>query len=376
MMIRKTILGLCLLLVIASCQNNRKQNNTEGKSAGFSLQYAKGFEVARHDGYTEVNIRNPWDTTRYLHRYILVSKNKPLPTPLPEGALIRTPIDRVVAFSAIHCAMLNELNSGNVIVGVCDPRYINLPLVREGVRSGTIADAGESFAPNIEKLIDIAPEALLTTPIKNMGYGKAEKAGIPIIECADYMESTPLGQAEWLRFYGLLLEKESLADSLYHCTVDAYLAMAQLTDTITQRPTVLSETKIGPVWYMPGGLSYMAHIYNDAGAAHLWRDDNNAGSISLAFESVFEKAQNADFWLFKYNREKDMTLSDLKNDYSLNANFEAFKKQQVFGCNAYESPFYEEIVLHPDYLLQDFIEIFHPGLLPGYQLRYYKKLNP
>lgn len=368
--------GLILISLLISC--NKKGNTSSGNevdTASYRVNYAEMFRVNRFPDYTEVQVRDSWDTTRLLQKYILIPKVSSLPASLPEGTVVRTPLSRVAVYSSVHCSMLAQLGNLSDIAGVCESRYIIIPEIKKGVSEGKIIDLGESYAPDIEKIIDLNPEAIISSPFQNMGYGKVEKLGIPIIEGVDYMETTPLGRAEWIRFLGLFFGKESLSDSIFEKTERSYLTLKEKVENVSKRPTVVSEMKTGPVWYVPGGNSYMARFFADAGADYFWKDVPQTGSLSLSFEAVFDKAQQADFWLVKYNRDRDMTLDDLKKDYAANANFKAFKDKNVWGSNSAKVPFYEEVPLHPDYLLRDFILIFHPDLLPGDTLRYFNLLK-
>lgn len=366
---------LILCVVVTGCGQRKPVPSDSREGIPYPVSYAKGFRAVKYPGYTEVTVRNPWDTIHDLQRYLLVSRHAPLPDSLPPGTLIRTPLTRVAPFSSVHCAMLQAIGCEKSIAGVCEPRYILLPFIHEGLQNGSMTDLGEAFAPDIEKILALAPEALFTSPIKNAGYGRLGKSGIPLIECTEYMESHPLGQAEWIRFHALFYEKEVYADSVFRATETRYLALRRLSTHLTEKPTVVAELKTGSVWYVPGGKSYMAHLYRDAGADYFWNDNPDAGSVPLSPEAVFAKAGQADHWLIKYNSPYDMTYRELKNNYSLNAGFQAFRNRRVYACNTHDIPFYEEVILHPDYLLKDFIGIFHPDLLPGYRLRYYKPME-
>ena len=189
------------------------------------------------------------------------------------------------------------------------------------------------------------------------------------------MESLPLGRTEWIRFYGLLFGKEAMADSIFRETEDRYLELKELAKTVTNRPTVISEKKFGSSWYMPAGDSYVAHLYNDAGADYIFKDLPGAGSTPLAFETVLDKAIHADMWLIKYNQANDMTYKDLRTEYTPYENFDAFKNRRIYTCNTGIVPYYEEFPIHPDYLLKDLVWVFHPELLPGYTPRYYRKME-
>ena len=151
-----------------------------------------------------------------LHTYVLVDKEKSLPADLPEGTLVRTPLSKAVVYSSVHCGLLDQIGALESIGGVCDLKYIKLPEVQDGCRTGSIADVGNGMNPDMEKIIDLHPDAIMLSPFENSGgYGRVEKLDIPIIECADYMETSALGRAEWMRFYGLLFGEAQKADSLF-----------------------------------------------------------------------------------------------------------------------------------------------------------------
>lgn len=369
----KALYGLLPFLFL-SC-NLKKTDSTSPATESYEIKYARGFDVKKTAEYTQIIIRNPWDTTRYLQKYTLVPKNQELPTQLPTGTLIRTPIENVVTYGAIHCGVLNELNKIETVKGVCESQYIDLPYIREAVQKGLIPDLGEASAPDVEQIIEIQPEIIMTSPFQHISYGAVAKTGIPLLECADYMEATPLGRAEWIRLHGLFFDKEQLADSLFQATETRYNELKNKVFThTTQRPTMFAEQKTGPAWFVPGGNSYMANFYKDAGSAYIWSENPSTGSISLSFEEVFDKAQNANYWLIKYHSSQDLTYTQLKQEYRLYSEFDAFKNRNIYICNSGKVPFYEEMPLHPDRLLADLVWIFHPELMSDFTPRYFQKM--
>lgn len=189
----------CVILLLFTGYSCRNTSATKQDGEKVNIKYAEGFDITRYPDYIRVDLRDPWDTTRLLHRYLLVDKKKDLSQSLPDGTLIRTPVDRMVVYSSVHGSMLDELGIAERIVGVCESEYISVPSIRDGIDSGLITDVGNSFSPDVEKIIDLSPEAILVSPFENCSYGRVEKLNIPIIECADYMENTPLGRAEWIR---------------------------------------------------------------------------------------------------------------------------------------------------------------------------------
>ena len=366
------LLGFAFWMV--ACTPSGKQTSSKEALSSDRIQYAQGFTVQRFDTYTMVEVRDPWDSTRLLQRYLLVDRTKSVPGGLPKGTIVKVPVKDIVVYTSVHAAIIDQLHEINKFIGVCEPRYMDPPAIQEGIQAGRIADLGEATSPNIEKMIEIGAELVIASPFQNSSYGPVEKIGIPIIEGADYMEAFPLGRTEWIRFYGLLFGKEEMADSIFKETEQAYLSLKNLTVNIDKRPTVLSEKKFGSSWYIPAGDSYMAHLFEDAGADYMFKDLPGAGSTPLAFETVFDKAIHADIWLVKYNQSSEMTYNDLRSEYTPYENFDAFKKQRIYTCNTGIVPYYEEFPLHPEYLLKDLIWIFHPELVPGYSPRYFSKM--
>ena len=366
------LLGFAFWMV--ACTPSGKQTSSKEALSSDSIQYAQGFTVQRFGTYIMVEVRDPWDSTRLLQRYLLVDRTKSVPGGLPKGTIVKVPVKDIVIYTSVHAAIIDQLHETDKVIGVCEPRYMDTPAIQEGIQAGRIADLGEATSPNIEKMIEIGAELVIASPFQNSSYGPVEKIGIPIIEGADYMEAFPLGRTEWIRFYGLLFGKEEMADSIFKETEQAYLSLKDLTANIDNRPTVLSEKKFGSSWYVPSGDSYMAHLIEDAGADYMFKDLPGAGSTPLAFETVFDKAIHADIWLVKYNQSSEMTYNDLRSEYTPYENFDAFKKKRIYTCNTGAVPYYEEFPIHPEYLLKDLIWIFHPELVFGYSPRYFREM--
>ena len=368
----KHVYLLLLTALLVSCGGRRMTVSQEaGDTVAF--KYTTLLTVVHHQDYTEATLKNPWKEGMTLHRYLLVPANGELPEELPEGTVVRTPLSRSVMFTTVHCAMLMSLGKEDCISGVADLKYIKIPWIQEQVKNGRIMDVGEGMSPVVEKIIDQRPDALFLSPFENSGgYGRLEEIGIPIIECAEYMETSPLARAEWLRFYGMLFGCEAKADSLFAVVDSSYNSLKKLS---TVNKTVLVDKVTGSVWYVPGGNSTLGQMIHDAGGLYPWASDEHSGSVSLPFEAVLEKAGEADIWLFRYSSDHDISYQELLSEHHGYNQFKAFRDKQVYGCDVERSLFYEESPFRPDWLLNDFIRIFHPeqeGLGP---LRYYKPLR-
>ena len=365
-------IAMVLTIWSVGCSNKASQQGSKtSDEEPVAIEYAQGFRMAQGNGYYRIDIVNPWDTTALLHTYLLVDAQSQLPTHLPDGTLIRTPLRNSLVFSSVHCSLLAELQCLDAIGGICDSEYNYIEELRARILAGTLADAGNSTAPDIEQIIELNPDAILLSPFETVRHDRLEKTGIPIIECADYMENTPLGRAEWMRLIGRLYGCEELADSLFMSIKESYLSTKQKVDSAKHKPLVITERRIGQVWYIPGGKSYIAQLLSDAGAQYPWSDNNNTGSLALSFENVLERGQEADFWLIKYHAPQNFTYNNLKQEYTPNSRFKAFNQKQIYGCNTHYMRYYEETPFHPERLLKDLGAIFHPTLFEGYTPYYY-----
>ena len=378
----KHVYLLLLTALLVSCGGRR---TTASQEAGdtVAFKYATLLTVVHHQDYTEVMLKNPWKEGLTLHRYLLVPEDGELPEELPEGTMVRTPLSRSVIFTTVHCAMLMSLDKEDCISGVADLKYIKIPWIQEQVKAGRIMDVGEGMSPIVEKIIDQRPDALFLSPFENSGgYGRLEEIGIPIIECAEYMESSPLARAEWLRFYGMLFGCEQKADSLFAVIDSSYNALKSLAGNhkakslkLKAQSSVLLDKVTGSVWYVPGGKSTIGQMIQDAGGDYPWASDEHSGSVSLPFEAVLEKAGEADVWLFRYSSDHDITPDELLSEHHGYSQFKAFRSGEVYGCDVERSVFYEESPFRPDWLLGDYIHILHPELENLPPLRYYKKVE-
>lgn len=361
-----------LILLLAGCHRNKISETHEGKEIRFD--YAKLIRVWECDGFKKMEIRNPWDTTCLLQTYLLVDKTKEIPANCLGGVVVRVPLEKSAVFTTVHCSLIEELGAVNSISGICELEYITNPNIISLTQSGKIVDFGSSMSPDIEKIITVSPDAILLSPFNNSGgHGGLDKLGIPIVECADYMESDPLGRAEWIKLYGMLFGKESEADSIFSKVTETYTQIEKEAQRETgSHPSLLYGLDNGGSWFIPGGKSYMAKMFASAGANYIFGETTHSGAEPFAFETVYDKGCNADIWLILGTEVADKTYKDLQRF----SNFKSYKEKRVYACNTTKTSFFDEIPFHPERLLKDLYVIFHSekyGDVNEY-LHYYRKL--
>ena len=366
----QTIFLLCAIALLASCGNGGSGSGGNAFSEAGTKEensYAKFFEITNYSNCTVISVINPWDTTRTLQEYVLVEKDSPLPDNLPSGTIVRTPVENIIMYSTIHASIWEELGALENVAGICEPEYLTSQNAKQMLTEGKIQDCGMAASPNVEKIIEIDGQFIVASPFENGGYGQAEKLGIPIFESADYMENHPLGRVEWMKVFGLLSGREDVADSLFKSTENSYNSLKALAAGAVGKPRIMSERKYGSSWFIVGGASYIAQMYKDAGADYIFSDNPDTGSVPCAFETVYDKGADSDLWVFKYAAERPMTYADLEAEYSPYARFAPFRNRKIYTCNTVGTPYYEYIAIHPDYILADYVKMFHPHLLPDYE---------
>ena len=402
MKIKNIIFGALVVLLVVACQGGKTASGEGGDT--LQMKYAELLTIVKHnDGaYTEAIIENPWKKGTTLHKYILVPKGKEgdetvarLKDDIRENAtlqmgshcdIVRTPLESNVVFTAPHCQLMYELGCKNAITGVCDKDYINIPDIKERVKLSdgkastsdadkVIIDCGSSMQPDIERIIALKPEGLLISPFENSGgYGKLDKLHIPIIETADYMETSPLGRAEWMKFYGLLFKSEERSDSLFSSIEKEYLALKAEAAKLPQGLSILTERKMGSVWYVPGGKSTMGILLKDANAKYIFADDTHSGSLAYGPERILSKGTQIDVWAFKYFGGKALSKSDLLAEYEGYKALKTFNQNSIYQVDTSTQPYFELTSFHPEILLREFIILAHPKATQFGKLRFYQHL--
>ena len=402
MKIKNIIFGALVVLLVVACQGGKTASGEGGDT--LQMKYAELLTIVKHnDGaYTEAIIENPWKKGTTLHKYILVPKGNEgdetvarLKDDIRENAtlqmgshcdIVRTPLESNVVFTAPHCQLMYELGCKNAITGVCDKDYINIPDIKERVKLSdgkastsdtdkVIIDCGSSMQPDMERIIALKPEGLLISPFENSGgYGKLDKLHIPIIETADYMETSPLGRAEWMKFYGLLFKNEERSDSLFSSIEKEYMTLKAEAAKLPQGLSILTERKMGSVWYVPGGKSTMGILLKDANAKYIFADDTHSGSLAYGPERILSKGTQIDVWAFKYFGGKALSKSDLLAEYEGYKALKTFNQNCIYQVDTSTQPYFELTSFHPEILLREFIILAHPKATQFGKLRFYQHL--
>jgi len=345
-----------------------------------ALQDATGWTIEYFNNYKLITVLNPWRDADVQFRYALVQCGTPAPPDVGDAQVIEVPVRSIITMSTTQLPHLKELDLLDYLIGVDSFQYINTPEVVKLVEAGKLKEIGSGAELNLEQAIDLEPDLVMTYGVGNLEFDSHPKlleAGLKVAMNSEYMEPTPLGRAEWIKFTAAFFNREAAATEVYAGIASRYAEMAATARAVTDKPTVFSGAPFRGTWYMPGGNSYAAKLLADAGAAYLWADDTSTGSMQLSFEEVLDRARDADIWV---NPGSWKSLGEGLAQDERFAQFAAFQNGKVFNNNKRlnangGNDYWETGVTNPDLVLADLIAIFHPELLPDHELFFYRRLE-
>lgn len=371
---------------VSACSNGKQSNQTKEDSLQYTGDAAKRIEVEYAEGFrlqyipgavlaTLSDPQNPEEATQYHFAFIQDAAQCDKSAIPSEYTQVAIPLNRVVCMTTLQLSNFIALDQLDKVVGMSSTRHLFNQEVKERIKSGKINKIGIEGNFDREVVMAIEPDIILISPFKRGGYDDLKDVDIPLIPHLGYKENSPLGQAEWIKFIGLLLGKESEANKVFAELRDEYNKWKEIAEKATPRPTVFSGDLKSGTWYAVGGKSFLAQLFRDAGADYFLKDDPNTGGVTLDFETIYSKAAEVDYWRILSSFDGEFTYGALQAQDERYKDFKAFKEKGVIHCNLSTTPYYESAIIHPDLLLKDFIKVFHPELLPEYTPTYYHRLD-
>jgi iron complex transport system substrate-binding protein len=340
-----------------------------------SPRYAKGFDVVSYNGYKLVEVRDPLQENETVYRYALVSDSARAGDVPEDYVVIPVPVKSVICMTTLQLSNFIKLGATDRVTGMPSTHYLFNEEMKQRIREKRTSKIGIEGNFDNELILALRPDLILVSPFKRGGYDALTDMGIPLVCFLGYKENSPLGQAEWLKFTGLLLGMEAQAEELFRGIEARYNALKQLTDGIKDRPSVLSGEMRSGNWYVVGGQSYLAQLFRDAGATYFLEDNQATGGMNLDFESVYSQGAEADYWRLLVSHTGDYSYEALRQNDARYADFRAFRERKIVYCNLRQKPFYENTPVEPDVVLADLIKAFHPDLLPDHTPMYYELLH-
>lgn len=372
--------------VMPSCNNGRQaagDNTTDAKEEEVSTSvaeritplYAQGFKVTYTDNGCLLEIQDPQREESRIFKYMLVDRGAEVEA--PDGYVkLEVPVKSVICMTSLQLSSFIKLDELDKVVGVTSTRHLFNEEINRRLKEGLTHKIGIEGNFDNEVIMGVNPNVILISPFKRGGYDAIKDVGIPLIPHLGYKEMTPLGQAEWIKFVGLIIGETEKANRLFSEIESRYNELKKLAETVKDRPVVFSGELRGGNWYAVGGKSFLAQLFKDAGADYFLKDDEHSGGVTLDFETVYSQASKAKYWRIVNSYNGTFSYDALKDEDARYVDFDAFKNKGVVYCNMREVPFYESMPTHPEVVLSDLIKIFHPQLLPeDYEPVFYRLLR-
>jgi iron complex transport system substrate-binding protein len=193
---------------------------------------------------------------------------------------------------------------------------------------------------------------------------------------AEYLEETPLGKAEWIKFIGALFEKNEQASEYFNHIEQEYKRLKIRVEEKTNHPAVLVGSPYKDAWWVPGGNSYLANLIADAGGNYLGKNHKSHESYVISFENALAWGSKADIWINmgNYSTRQEIIAADQRfgriKVFNEGKIYNNIKKLGSHGGN----DFWESGTINPHLVLHDLISIFHPDLAEA-DLIYYEKIR-
>jgi iron complex transport system substrate-binding protein len=367
------------ILLLGGCKQNSTNSVVSKSTAKNEIQHAKGLEIYHFQGYSILKITRPWPDAKTPFTYILQEKNGSIPDSLQQYTRISVPIQSIVVTSTTHIPALELLGVENTLIGFPNTDFISSAKTRKRIDGGQVKEVGTNETLNAEILIDIAPEVIVSFGLNNSNptLDNIQKSGLKVLLNGDWNEQSPLGKAEWIKFFGALYGLDAKAKAIFSNIEKEYQTTLALAKKAKQKPTVLSGAMYQDQWFVPQGESWMALFLKEAQSNYLWANTTGTGSLTLPFETILEKAQKAEFWI----APGDFTsLKEMNNSNPHYAKFDAFQNKKVYSYALHKGAkggilFFEWSSTRPDWVLKDLIAIFHPELVPKHHPYFFEKLN-
>jgi iron complex transport system substrate-binding protein len=369
---------LIYILISISCKNEVIKVDIKQLFEN-NIKYANGFDIITKNGIKKLIIKSPYQNSKDVFEYQI--KNKTVSKNINKNNLIiEVPITKIVVTSTTHIPMVELLNEEATVIGFPYSKYVSSEKTRQLIDSGNITEIGKENSLNTEILLDLEPEIVVGYSVSSADKSLTtiKKAGINVIYNGDWLEETPLGRAEWIKFFGVLFNKEKQADSIFKIIETNYLEAKKIALTAIKKPTILSGAIMSKdIWNLPAGDSFVAQFLKDANLDYLWKNSKGKGSLSLSFESVFDKGANADFWIAPgYFSTKEQLL----NSNQIYTKFKAFENGNIYTPSTKKGTtggviYYELAPTRPDLVLKDIIKITNTDLLPDYKMTFFQKMK-
>ena len=372
------ICGGWLLTGLWSCGQPSAASEDKGGES-IPVEYARGLLLESLENYTHVIVRHPQDTDQVLAEYYLYRTDSVPVSIQDKQGLIHVPVEKIVCLSTTQVGMLEVLDATDRIIGISGTQWVYNEQVSTLIEQGQIREIGQESGLNKELLIQMQPDVILGYASGIAGYDEVDglsQLGLPVVLIQEFTELHPLGMAEWVKLVALLLDEPAAGDAYFQQVANRYISLTVKAGMLSSLPTVFTGLPYRGEWTVSGGQSFAAQYIRDAGGNYIWADNALTGNFPVSLEEVLLKAADATIWV---NPGGASGIQDIIREDERLKHLSAVQTGRVANNNkrlnqAGGNDYWESAVVHPDDVLYDLMQIFHPQHFGDTAMIYYQWL--
>ncbi|MFT4600387.1 MAG: iron complex transport system substrate-binding protein [Arenicella sp.] len=366
------VLYLAFFLILCSCIDHGSNSNDSNETVQLSeelvkVKYAEGFKVDYNENYTAVISRsiagndNFSDTIKLIH-----SESGDL-----SGKSILSSLSSINCQSSTHLAFIDALDALSLVSGHCGIQYISNEKVKGVFKAQKVEEICLGESVSIEPLLSTNPDLFLAYPFAKEEIQNIESKGVQTFLIAEYLETHPLARLEWIKLFGVLLQKEKEANQLFATYEKEYLELAK-EEIDTTRDFILN-LPYGDNWYSPSANSLLVKLCEDAGFSYYYKDEVGTENMLHSTEQVWVDGTFAEYWIIIADRPDSFTKEELISEEAVYGNFKSVQNNKVIFCSSADSDYFFSGVIEPHIILKDLIHCVEP--FEGYSPKYFHLLN-
>lgn len=339
--------------------------------------YANGFSIKRYKGFYLLTIEKPWLNSSESQEIFLIENELSFPSTCQKYFNVKIPVDKVASFSTSHIPAIEILEELKSVKAFSNLNFVYNKKIKEAEKKGEIFELGSP--PSGERLVALKSDVVFsysTSEPRVEGISQLIDLKIPLVFISEFREKHPLARAEWIKVFGLFYGKLDFARKKFKEIESKYLEVTEIALKARPKRQVLVGEMIKGVWKAPGGQSDLATLIADAGGDYIWAGEKSHSMLNLNIEKVLLDSKKAEVWL-PQNMSLDLKKLFKEENYH---SIEKLKSIDVYNIVNRLGPdggndYWESALMRPDLLIQDLLKIFHPILIPGHDLVWYRNLE-
>lgn len=366
-------LFILLMSVLTSCiQHNTENEKPEIISVSDTvvLKYAEGFQVNYKTDIIEIITRSLDGNSFFSDSIFILTGDEKSTNQSSNWFLNKTP-DVLACQSSTHLAFLEALNCLDKVKGMCGMEYMPDGKLKDELIKNQVVEICNSEAVNMELLQKVNPDLFLIYPFETEGKNKYESTGIKTLFIAEYLEKSALARLEWIKLFGLILNKTTEANVFFDNTEKEYLDLKSKSKNDSL--TFILNLPYRDSWYMPSAGSLLVRLIEDAGLNYFYPESGSTENDIHSSEEVWNDGTVADYWIIIAGRPADFSLEDLVNEQPVYAEFKSVKNKNVIFCNSSETDYFTRGVIEPQVILKDLLFVL--GAVSDHKPVYFKRLT-